>query len=89
MYISIVFITMCFYLEPILASDEISRAQSLDELHTRLAAIRGKNLVHISPILFMQIFIQCYYFDKCKFQNCILIFTIIFISLTDAIIKNI
>lgn len=32
-----------FFLEPILASDEISRAQSLDELHTRLAAIRGKN----------------------------------------------
>lgn len=30
-----------FISEPILANDEIHRAQSLDELHTRLAAIRG------------------------------------------------
>jgi len=36
------FLTEWFCLEPILASDEINRAQSLDELHTRLAAIRGK-----------------------------------------------
>lgn len=33
-----------FCLEPILASEEINRAQSLDELHMRLAAIRGKIL---------------------------------------------
>lgn len=43
MYILTMFLTVWFCLEPILASDEINRAQSLDELHTRLAAIRGKD----------------------------------------------
>lgn len=41
-YILNMFLTVWSCLEPILASDEINRAQSLDELHTRLAAIRGK-----------------------------------------------
>lgn len=40
--------TILFCLEPILASDEIHRAQSLDELHTRLAAIRGKNILYLN-----------------------------------------
>lgn len=34
-----------FCLEPIQASDEIHRAQSIDELHTRLAAMKGKHFI--------------------------------------------
>lgn len=40
-----VLLIILFCLEPILASDEIHRAQSIDELHTRLAAMRGKLLI--------------------------------------------
>ncbi|XP_050424524.1 surfeit locus protein 6 homolog [Adelges cooleyi] len=37
--------------KPILASDEIHRAQSLDELHTRLAAIREKKYTYRGKII--------------------------------------
>ncbi|XP_025204526.1 surfeit locus protein 6 homolog [Melanaphis sacchari] len=37
--------------KPILASDEINRAQSLDELHTRLAAIREKKYTYRGKII--------------------------------------
>jgi len=37
--------------KPILANDEINRAQSLDELHTRLAAIREKKYTYRGKII--------------------------------------
>lgn len=56
------FLTEQFCLEPILASDEINRAQSLDELHSRLAAIRGKE--YKCRFLESKLNLLCYYFMK-------------------------
>lgn len=64
------FLTEWFCLEPILASDEINRAQSLDELHTRLAAIRGKEYkCRVETSFVMLLFYKKMYFTFEMFKE--------------------